>query len=184
MKSPENGTAELKARHPLNCEARANYVLTIAAVACNGQISERYSTLCKNCNISYNIWYHSAGKFMWRCKTSMSISLSGEKRNIRGKLKKDRFLTSSWEWLPLTEIVLRHSGTFAVTSYPALISHSKLISKVSSRIRRHYLPRSHEVTCSPWSPLIVGARNRVPCWWPSLSYQSVKPHGQVRFKIQ
>lgn len=40
MKSPENGTAELKARHPLNCEARANYVLTIAAVACNGQISE------------------------------------------------------------------------------------------------------------------------------------------------
>ena len=42
MKSPENGTAELKARHPLNCESKESYVLTIAAVACNGQVSERY----------------------------------------------------------------------------------------------------------------------------------------------
>ena len=42
MKSPENGTAELKARHPLNCENRSRYVLTIAAVACNGQVSQRY----------------------------------------------------------------------------------------------------------------------------------------------
>ena len=42
MKSPENGTAELKARHPLNCERKESYVLTIAAVACNGQVSERY----------------------------------------------------------------------------------------------------------------------------------------------
>ena len=41
MKSPENGTAELKARHPLNCETKESYELTIAAVACNGQISER-----------------------------------------------------------------------------------------------------------------------------------------------
>ena len=42
MASPENGTAELKARHPLNCEREESYVLTIAAVACNGQVSERY----------------------------------------------------------------------------------------------------------------------------------------------
>ena len=41
MKSPENGSAELKARHPLNCETKESYELTIAAVACNGQISER-----------------------------------------------------------------------------------------------------------------------------------------------
>ena len=41
MKSPENGTAELKARHPLNCELQQNYRLTIAAVSCNGQISPR-----------------------------------------------------------------------------------------------------------------------------------------------
>ena len=41
MKSPENGTAELKARNPLNCETKESYELTIAAVACNGQISER-----------------------------------------------------------------------------------------------------------------------------------------------
>ena len=52
MKSPENGTAELKARHPLNCENRSRYVLTIAAVACNGQVSQRYMAgkvfSCKN----------------------------------------------------------------------------------------------------------------------------------------
>ena len=41
LKSPENGTAELKTRHPLDCEVQENYLLSIAAVACNGQISTR-----------------------------------------------------------------------------------------------------------------------------------------------
>ena len=41
MKSPENGTAELKARHPLDCESKEKYELSIAAVACNGLISPR-----------------------------------------------------------------------------------------------------------------------------------------------
>ena len=41
MKSPENGTAELKARHPLNCESTEKYELSIAAVACNGLVSDR-----------------------------------------------------------------------------------------------------------------------------------------------
>merc|ERR1711915_918315 len=39
LKSPENGTAELKTRHPLDCEVQETYLLSIAAVACNGQIS-------------------------------------------------------------------------------------------------------------------------------------------------
>ena len=41
LKSPENGTAELKTRHPLDCEVQETYLLSIAAVACNGQISTR-----------------------------------------------------------------------------------------------------------------------------------------------
>ena len=60
MKSPENGTAELKARHPLNCEAKENYILTIAAVACNGQISERYVvTVVQEIAISHKVLFIS-----------------------------------------------------------------------------------------------------------------------------
>lgn len=38
----ENGVAKLKALRVLNCEKRRNYKFDIAAVACNGALSERY----------------------------------------------------------------------------------------------------------------------------------------------
>ena len=41
MLDQEAGTAQLKARHPLNCEEKKNYVVTIAAVSCAGVVSER-----------------------------------------------------------------------------------------------------------------------------------------------
>lgn len=34
------GTAQLQARHPLNCEEKNSYTVTIAAVSCSGQLSE------------------------------------------------------------------------------------------------------------------------------------------------
>lgn len=40
MLDQETGTAQLKTRRPLNCEEKKNYVVTIAAVACTGDISE------------------------------------------------------------------------------------------------------------------------------------------------
>ena len=41
MLDQEAGTAQLKARHPLNCEQKKLHVVSIAAVACSGEISER-----------------------------------------------------------------------------------------------------------------------------------------------
>jgi len=40
MLDQEAGTAQLRARHPLNCEEKKNYVVTIAAVSCAGIVSE------------------------------------------------------------------------------------------------------------------------------------------------
>ena len=41
MLDQELGTAQLSARHTLNCEEKKNYVVTIAAVSCAGSVSER-----------------------------------------------------------------------------------------------------------------------------------------------
>ena len=41
MLDQEAGTAQLKARHPLNCEERRKHVVSIAAVSCSGATSER-----------------------------------------------------------------------------------------------------------------------------------------------
>lgn len=40
MLDQEAGTAQLKARHPLNCEERRKHVVSIAAVSCSGATSE------------------------------------------------------------------------------------------------------------------------------------------------
>ena len=79
MKSPENGTAELKARHPLNCERKESYVLTIAAVACNGQVSERYDGGNYKKGKNEDRWHtnkvfsiHQIVKYMLQCQTKQS----------------------------------------------------------------------------------------------------------------
>ena len=41
MLDQEAGTAQLKARHPLNCEQKKEHVVSIAAVSCSGVTSER-----------------------------------------------------------------------------------------------------------------------------------------------
>ena len=41
MLDQEAGTAQLKARHPLNCEDKRRHVVAIAAVSCSGATSDR-----------------------------------------------------------------------------------------------------------------------------------------------
>ena len=41
MVDQSQGTAQLQARHPLDCEERSSYTVTIAAVSCSGQLSQR-----------------------------------------------------------------------------------------------------------------------------------------------
>ena len=41
MLDQEAGTAQLKARHPLNCEDKRRHVVSIAAVSCSGTTSDR-----------------------------------------------------------------------------------------------------------------------------------------------
>lgn len=41
MLDQEAGTAQLKARHPLNCEEKRRHVVSVAAVSCSGAASQR-----------------------------------------------------------------------------------------------------------------------------------------------
>jgi hypothetical protein len=41
MVDQQEGTAELRARRPLDCEERRSYDLEVAAVSCTGEISAR-----------------------------------------------------------------------------------------------------------------------------------------------
>ena len=41
MLDQEVGTAQLKARHPLNCEEKRRHVVSVAAVSCSGAASQR-----------------------------------------------------------------------------------------------------------------------------------------------
>ena len=43
MVDQETGTAQLKARHPLNCEERRTHVVSIVAVSCSGATSDRWA---------------------------------------------------------------------------------------------------------------------------------------------
>ena len=45
MVDQETGTAQLKARHPLNCEERRTHVVSIVAVSCSGATSDRRAEL-------------------------------------------------------------------------------------------------------------------------------------------
>ncbi len=44
MLDQTDGTAELRARRPLDCEETRTYNMEVAAVSCTGEISARYST--------------------------------------------------------------------------------------------------------------------------------------------
>ena len=41
MVNESSGAAQLRARHPLNCEEEDSFVITIAAVSCSGALSNR-----------------------------------------------------------------------------------------------------------------------------------------------
>jgi hypothetical protein len=42
MLDQSDGTAELRAKRPLDCEEKRIYDMEVAAVSCTGQISPRY----------------------------------------------------------------------------------------------------------------------------------------------
>ena len=41
MVDQKEGTAQLRTREPLNCEEQRNFTVNIAAVSCNGKVSNR-----------------------------------------------------------------------------------------------------------------------------------------------
>ena len=53
MLDQEAGTAQLKARHPLNCEDKRRHVVSIAAVSCTGATSDRWDY---NFNTGHKSW--------------------------------------------------------------------------------------------------------------------------------
>ena len=140
MKSPENGTAELKARHPLNCERKESYVLTIAAVACNGQVSERYEGRYEKWARIKLIVVFLVESSKWRWRMSMSTSLCGARRSTPPSWRRERWRRGSWVLLPLITTVPLSSEMFVNIQYPDRIRPSPLTSRESLATLDHCGP--------------------------------------------